>query len=258
MKRIITYIVASFVLIPLVNAQNPNKIKDFSDIWKEKKYLKVSYDIAQTQIEGSSVEDGKWGFGLTTGRTWLFPKAPVANIFKFGFDVNWLDFHIAKYSSANSGFNMPEGWNDYEDEDNFLSTLSNMGRMSLNIGIIGLGPNISFAPFSNSWGPQKYFKGSLYFHYQPTFGVYMVSEDGDMDAAYAYCNMFQFGGQISWKFIGIGIEGYWGSGKFKPIMAEFGGDILEGDIRDELGLPAFNNKFTRKFATTRLFVSFNF
>lgn len=231
--------------------------KDFSGIWKQKKYWKLSYNLAQTQAEGDPVEKAKFGFGVTSGRTWLFPKQPVADMLKFGFDVNFGDLQVAKFGSPYSGFNIPKDDND--NEGGFLDKFSNLGRWSLQVGVLGIGPNVSIAPFSRMNNDARFLKASIYFHYQPTLGIYLISEDGDVDASLAYCNIFQFGSQISWKFIGIGIEGNWGSGKFKPIMAEFLGDMFElGGLREELGMEFLSGKIKRKFANTRLFISFSF
>lgn len=254
-------VIAEEDVTPVPSAEKQAKAKaantDFTGIWKQKKFWKLSYNIAQTQAEGSPVEKAKFGFGLTSGRTWLFPKQPVADMLKFGFDVNFVDLQVAKFGSPNSGFNMPE--DDDDDDGGLLGKFSNLGRWSLQAGILGIGPNVSIAPFSRMNNASRFFKASIYFHYQPTLGIYLMSEDGDVDASFAYCNIFQFGGQISWKFIGIGIEGNWGSGKFKPIMAEFADDLFDdGGLREELGMQSFSGKIKRKFANTRLFISFTF
>lgn len=246
-KLIILGLLLAFIT-PVMKAQN-----DYSRIWKQKTYFKLSYNFSETAIEGTAVEKSQYGFGLTTGRTWLFPKEPVAGMLKFGFDLNYFDIQVAKYNSAYGGFNIPDGMIE-EGEDDF-----NIGRWSLQLGVLGIGPNVSIAPFSKMSNAARFLKASVYFHYQPTVGAYMASEDGDIDASYAYCNIFQLGGQITWKFIGVGVEANWGSGKFKPVLAEFAGDMIDdSSLREELGLPNFNGKVTRKFATTRLFITFTF
>lgn len=228
---------------------------DYSRIWKQKRYFKLSYNFSQTQQAGRALEKAKFGFGLTSGQTWLFPKQPVAGMLKFGFDVNYFDIQVAKYHSPGSAFNIPDDFFNKDEENSF----DNLGRWGLQLGILGVGPNVSIAPFSSMDNGARFLRASLYFHYQPTLGAYLVSEDGDVDAAYAYCNIFQLGGQITWKFIGLGIEANWGSGKFKNLIEKFGyDDDEEKPIRDELGLPAFNGKLKRKFANTRLFITFMF
>lgn len=219
------------------------------DIWGKGRYLNLSYAVANTAPKGSSVEKGKFGFALTKGTTYLFPKKPFFGMLKVGFDINWMDVTFAKYNSAawENSFNY-----DYGNDDDDLMSKFNLGRMSLLVGVLGVGPNVTVAPFANMNNAARFLKASLYFHYQPTFGIYMVTEDGDLEASYAYCNMFQFGGKIQWKFIGLGIEGHWGSGNFKQIAFE-----NEDEYGDFFG-NASKGKYTRKFANTRIYLSLSF
>lgn len=224
-----------------------------ASIWKRTRYTRLSYAIGQTKAEGSSLEKGQFGFGIGYGNTYLFPKTPVVGMLKFGFDVNWVDYTIVKYKEETSkNGNFVSGGSSSEG---FMDKLGNLGRYSMMIGVLGIGPNVTCAPFSSFSNQARFLKASLYFHYQPTVGMYMMSENGDFNASYAYCNMFRFGGQISWKVIGVGIEGFWGSGKFKPL--DFGGFIFDDSLREALGMEV-GSKYTRKFANTKLYISFNF
>lgn len=225
------------------------------DIWGKGRYTNISYVFAQTGTDFSPVDKGKYGVALTKGTTYLFPKEAFAGYVKVGFDVNWLDVTFARYNSgvegdwdsALPGQNLGSNEGGIFDVDKFL----NLGRYGLQIGAFGIGPNVTVAPFNTFDNAARELKASIYFHYQPTVGAYLVSEDGDIDASFAYCNMFQLGGKITWKFIGLGIEGHWGSGNFKQIGGNFddwGGFFGESS----------SSKVKRKFANTRLYVSFIF
>ena len=243
MKKIFAAIFALLIFCPLINAQ------DYSAIWKRNKYIKVGYVFGETKSEGAALEKGKFGVNVGYGNTFLFPKRPLWNMVKFGFDVNWAEFQYVKYhdyKSSNGGNLMP-------GPDNELGKLGSLGRMSLQFGLLGIGPNATIAPFSNQSNAARFLKASVYFHYQPTLGGYMMSQDGNFEVSYAYCNMFQFGGKISWKAIGIGVEGYWGSGKFKPVDVS---SFVDDDLNDNLGISG-PSKVKRKFASTRLYISIN-
>ena len=222
------------------------------DIWGKGRYFNIGYSIAQTAPENSYIDKGKFGVSITKGTTYLFPKTPFANMVKVGFDVNWMDISVAKYKATAGWENefLDENYdNDYDNDGDFDI---NIGRLSLLVGAFGIGPNVTVAPFASFNNQARFLKASLYFHYQPTFGAYMVLDDGDMEASYAYCNMFQFGGKIQWKFIGVGIEGHWGSGKFKQLEFD-----MEDEYNDFFG-ESSTGKINRRFANTRIYLSLSF
>lgn len=250
----------------------------YKQIWRKGRYLDLGYSIAQIGNDYEPVSKGKFGFFLRKGTSYLFPGKPLWGLVKVGFDINWFDLSVAKYKSANWGDNTT-GWgsignsgkddNDYDsddedfgfDADGLMDKLNSLGRWNIMVGAIGIGPNITVAPFSMFNNAARFLKASIYFHYQPTFGVYLVSEDGELEASYSYCHMFQFGGKIQWKAIGLGIEGHWGHGKFKQIgFGDMFDDDEEGDKSEFFGPEASSSsdKLTRRFANTRIYLTFSF
>lgn len=247
MKKIILLLTVVILSTSFIYSQD-------AAIWKRGKYTKFAYSIGQSKADGSPLEKGQFGFGIGYGNTFLFPKTPVAGLLKFGFDVNWIDYTIVKYKEDTPlNGNLISGGSS--SEGGIMGKLTNLGRYSMLFGVLGVGPNVTCAPFSSFSNQARFLKASVYFHYQPTLGMYMMSENGDMNASYAYCSMFRLGGQISWKVIGIGIEGYWGSGNFKSL--DFGSFIFDDSLREALGMEP-GNKYKRKFANTKLFISLNF
>lgn len=211
-------------------------MKSDDDVWGRARYTNIGYSFAQTGDDINPVDKGQFGVSITKGRTFLFPNKAVADIVKFGFDVNFTDISFAKYKKVT---NLDPDFSEGEG-----SWFSDLGKMSVMLGVAGIGPNVTVAPFARMDNAARYVKASVYFHYQPTFGIYMASLDDDMEAAFAYCNMFQFGGKVTWKNWGLGVEGHWGSGKFKRL------EFDEGF--------GFGGKIKRKFANTRLYLSLDF
>ena len=210
----------------------------YRNIWGKGRYTNIGYAISETSTEYSK-EKAKFGISVTKGSSFLFPNKPLGGMVKVGFDINWADLNFAKYDKATITTNI--GGHDYREE------LTGLNRWNLLIGVFGIGPNVTVAPLSFLNNAANALKASIYFHYQPTFGMYLNSGGGESEAAYAYCNMFQFGGKITWKVIGVGIEGYWGSGKFKSLSFDEGFNISSSD-----------SKITRKFANTRIYLSLMF
>lgn len=59
----------------------------------------------------------------------------------------------------------------------------------------------------------KHIRLSFYGHYQPTFGINLISQDGDIESSTAFCNMFNRGGKLVYRRISFGIEKQWGESK---------------------------------------------
>ncbi|MDE5940784.1 MAG: hypothetical protein K2H14_01605 [Muribaculaceae bacterium] len=251
-------------------AQMQQKQK-YKEIWRTGRYTDLGYAIAQTGTDFEPVEKGKFGFFIRKGTSFLFPGKPLGGIVKIGFDINWFETSVAKYKSGsmgksdnwdnigNSGQDDYDDGYDYDDEDSgfdFMEKFSNLGRWSIMVGAFGIGPNVTAAPFSMFNNAARFIKASLYFHYQPTFGAYLVSEDGNLEASYSYCHMFEFGGKITWKAIGLGIEGHWGHGKFKQLGFNFDNETDYTGVFDRM--ETASDKVTRRWADTRIYLTFSF
>lgn len=220
-------------------------------IWGPGRFTKLSYNFASTGDGFNPVEKSKYSVSLAKGASYLFPSKAVAGILKFGFDVTWFDFTFTKYKSPVYGVDggwtsTPEYTTDSKDEDDFDLDL---GRMSLNLGALGIGPRVSVAPFAAKDNGLRYLRASLYFHYQPTVSAYAVSEDGETEFSFAYLGLWRFGGCIQYRRIGIGVEGYWGKAKFEALGLD---SFVEEGFADD------QPKIERKFASTRLYLSFSF
>lgn len=226
-------------------------------IWGKGRFTRLGYAIAQTVDESGPVEKGQYGLFLTKGTTYWFPKKPIAGLFKIGLDAVWFDFQFSKFKSPYDSMkwtydidDIEIGRNDEEyDEDEDFDFNLNLGRMALSFGM-GIGPNISVAPFAlSSLKALQPLRASIYFHYAPTFQLYAICEGSEFEASTAFCHMMDFGGLLTYRAIGVGIEGKWGQGKFKPLdFGELMGDGAEGSTR----------KYKRKFANTRIYVQFTF
>lgn len=212
-------------------------------IWGKGRFFRLGYSWSQTADESSPVEKSKYSFFLTKGTTYRIPSNPIAGMLKFGIDAVWFDAQFSKYNSPYDNMIWtseiePVGGDDDDDE------AFNIGTTGIGIGM-GIGPSVSVAPFAktNIKG-LRMLRASLYFHYAPTFQMYLASQDGNTEMSTAFCNMMNFGGTLTFRAISLGVEGRWGKGKFKPLF----------NLDDEGG----SSKYTRKFANTRLYIQFAF
>lgn len=224
-----------------IQLQSIEDEKTSNKIWGKGRFLRLGYAFTQTMPAGGRVENGKYGFFLTKGTSYLFPKKALGGLVKIGVDAIWFDTQFAQYKSPYDGWGeIPSG-----DPDEFM----NIGRYALSFGM-GVGPNVSIAPFAiSSVNIMKPLRISLYFHYAPTGMLYMKSESGDMEVSAAFCNMLKFGGTLTYRRVGVGVETFWGRSKFKPMTFD--------DYIEDTGILA-TEKYTRKFANTHFFVQFAF
>lgn len=225
--------------------------KRLKSIWGPGRFTKISYNFSSTGDDINPVDKSKFSISLAKGTSYMFPSKPIAGMLKFGVDVTWFDLTYSKYKKRDlgaSGWLSPDMGNGYDDGYDDWEEYADLGRMSLNLGMFGIGARASVAPFSAFNNELRFLRASLYFHYQPTFSAYMVSEDGEEEGSYAYMGMYRFGGCIHYRRIALGVEGYWGKSKF---------ELLDFDFDDEFG-DGDNPKVDRKFASTRLYVQFAF
>lgn len=236
MKKIILALILALVGVASSYAE--------TDVWGKGRFTRIGYSWSQTAVEDNPVYDGKFGFFLVKGTTYHVHRNPIAKILKFGIDATWMDIQFSKYKSPTTSGNWTSEIDETIGADDEDGGDFNIGHMALSYSF-EVGPSVSVAPFlllNNA--ALSHLKANLYFHYAPTFTAYLASQDGDMEFAGAYVNNWTFGGNIVYRWIGIGIEGRWGSGKFKPVAFDSEG----------LG----TDKYKRKFANTRLYVQFTF
>lgn len=228
------------------SSESKEKKEISTKVWNVKKYTNIGFVWGQTAPKGLYREDSKFGLSITKGRSFLFPKNnPWGGMVKVGFDVDWMDLSVLKYREINNSQIGDRLESNNEDGDGF--SLPNIGHVSLTAGM-GIGPRVSIAPFAHK-GWQVLVSG--YFHYRPSATVYMVTGNDETETSWAYTGMWAFGGTLTWKRIGVGIEGNWGQGNFRNLM---------DDVMSKMGETDFekHDKYVRKFAQTRLFLSFRF
>ncbi len=222
--------------------------KKWGEIWGKGRYTMIAYAPSASSTENGFKTDASFGLAVAKGNRYFFNKRPFGGMVKVGLDVRWVEISFTKYKKVDYEFT--DGWDDdwsYGDDEDvpgFLDGLSDFGRYDVHLSAFGFGPVVSVAPFAHLNNAARYLRASLYFHYKPTVGVHLVSEDGEMESSFAYCNMMDFGGKIQYRAVALGLEGSWGSGKYKQIVFD----------DEEESLPKVN----RKFSSFRIYVALTF
>lgn len=187
-------------------------------IWGRTKFFDVNYVWSNLKDDWKAEKKSNYGVALNLGNTYYLHKKPLLGMIKIGLDAIWMDLTYANYEKGN--FHLPSlNPDDYYNEDNGYDydgdmEFGSLGWHKIDIGL-GFGPSVSIAPFTSFDNALKDLKAQLYFHFTPSFTALLSSSDeDDIEFHGGFSPIFNFGGDITWKMIGLGIEGRWCSAKF--------------------------------------------
>lgn len=237
--------------------------KHFEQVWKHRTYLNLNYvngtltpisEIVEGEEKPGGVPTGignrtdsyksSWGAALKNGSNARLHKKPIANMFQFNLDVNWIDLSVNHYNAESNGKNIYSSenantttntnWN-YSKNESCKYTLWNVEKYDISYGFT-LGPSLTLAPFNyvNSKG-LHFVKFNIYYHIGYNISLMMMrcTPEGDitsqdkenntvMDYGHGLCKTF--GMNLSWKSIGLGYETKNSTYKYKPITGGYGDD----------------------------------
>ena len=158
----------------------------YKQIWNKGKYTMLGYALQDMGTEFTPVLKSKYAFFISKGTTYYFPKRPIGGLVKIGLDMRWTDISVARFEDekiASDNWDVIGGDNgDGDDDSGILDRFNNLGRWCLQASAFGVGVNVGVAPLSMFDNAAKYLRASVYFHYLPTFGAILVSEDGETEA----------------------------------------------------------------------------
>ena len=234
------------------------EIRERDKIWGKGRYTNLAYGAGASAEQDGFKFNSDWSFSLSKGTSYLFPNKPFFNMLKVGFDIRWFDISATCYKNntdytGGSNWYPDYGYDDWYDDYWYEDDYEDIGHYDIHVGAFGIGPVVSVAPFSSFNNGLRFLRATLYFHYQPTIGLHLMDEDGEMELSSAYCNMMDFGGKIQWRGIALGVEGKWGSGKFSSLVDP---DDFDYDYGYDYDYDSSSTK--RKFSSTRLYISFTF
>lgn len=260
-----------------------------SSIWAKGTSFNIGYSSQSTSTDIYQRQDAQFGLFIDFNHSYLFPKKKAwGNVVKIGLNVRWLDVDFAKYGAFARAI-QPKGASS-DNYNGWVTAMENkkpsegqdpnytkFNQMTILAGMFGIGPTVTVAPFSFMQNAASPLTINFYFHYQPTLGVNMYQVQnvyapqgsdpiageakGDKQLCFelGYVSLMDLGFRIKWRFIGIGVEGRWGSGKLKnttytPTIntpSYFAGTPILVNGTSE-------KNYTRKFGETRVYLDFAF
>lgn len=217
-------------------------------IWGRTKFLDVNYVWSNLTLPDVKKKSNA-GVALNLGNTYYLHKKPLLGMIKIGLDAVWMDLNYATYKKGD--FKIPSlnpddydfdgngdygNYEDWEDEVEF----GNFGWHKIDLGI-GVGPSVNIAPFSSCNNALQHLKAQLFFHFTPSYTALLMSDDDETKFYHGFSPVLNFGGAITWKMIGLGVEGRWCTAKF---------NLVDGEDN--------NSKDKVKTSSCRLFIRLNF
>ncbi len=206
-------------------------------VWKGRaKYFNIGYVSQKLINKDYDVPALKNDFGvsLSWGKTFYLHKKPLFGMLKFGLDWSWIDLNYSQYTTTE----YDEG---SDPTGGMLLDTYDIGNHQLEYGM-QFGPSVTINPVQD-------LKISLYFRVTPSYSMMFV--DSEFNSNYA--TFLNFGGAIAWKVISVGVEGRWGSAKYKGIAI----DEIDFD-NEEFPLSTSSTKTKLKTSSIRFYIGFRF
>ncbi len=195
----------SAVKILSADIQKTKKNEKLESIWGRKKFMNIGY-VKQTLTPPYGNElKSDFGASIISGRTCYLHKKPLFGIVKFALDFG-VDVSYTKYKDYETDYSeMYEDWEDVSDDE---SEMEDLGLHQADLGIL-IGPSITVNPIGG-------LRISGYFRFVPSYSMLILNDDFNG----SYASFFTYGGEISWKAIGVGVEGRHGTAKYSSFISD--------------------------------------
>lgn len=179
--------------------------------WNKKKALRIGYETHEFQNSSGMMTPAEFSLGLSTiSSTWLHKK-PIGNVLKFAFD-HGMDLNYSRFvdSVHDTGYNGPSGYlgsGSYVEVEEESFTLPSLGMNYLSIGY-ALGVSMTINPVAK-------LRLCGYCHFVPSIAI----DNCDMSANLGFMPYLKYGFELSYNWIGLGIEYGTAKAKMQDMMS---------------------------------------
>lgn len=232
---------------------------DNEKFWKRNSGLRLGYTVSQ-DLKNENGGKLKSSFGANIAYVWniTLHKKPIFDRVKFGLEFG-PNLNYVQFDENPEFLGLEKSGNSAVDEA--LDEIE-LGYHQADIGI-KLGASVIVRPFTT-----QDFRVQGFFHVTPSASVLI----NDNDVCASFVPFLDYGIELSWKRIGLGIEMRQGSGKYKVMsdeLAEEVGGTIDDAIEDATGgiytgtdvtddLKSSNEKFKLKTKAFRVYLVFKF
>lgn len=191
MKRLVSILVAVFLAFStLMHAQDNENLKINS------KYINFAFSASSMKQGGNKSVKSKGGASITLGNTYFIKPISIGNVLRFGIDASWIDLNYDYFKV---------------ERDHSASMVYDQIEVAVQVG-----PSLTLTP-------TDLIRMSGYFRYAPTLSFLL----GNNHKEVSYGSYFVGGINVSYKFLGIGVESRFGTAEYRPL--ELVGTIIERD-----------------------------
>ena len=234
-KKLLLLVVCAIFAVGQINAQ-----------WGGKNYINVSWVNQTLENKDNGLKwKSDFGVSLVKGTTYYLHPNALWGMVKFGIDWTQLDLNYAKLKEQFEINPREQVSNEYLKELDVEDL--NLGKHQLEYSM-HVGPSVTVNPIN-------LLKIHAYFRYAPSFSAVICdNEYGDTQFSGAFGNFFVTGAAVAYKFISLGVEYRWGSGKYKTYGYDASAVTDDLDTDDIIT----STKSKMNTSSTRIFVSFRF
>lgn len=189
----------SAVIVSDSSRNQDGALKKKKGPWDRKKIMNVAFPVQSLSPDFGNGMESSLGVALMSGRSFYLHRRPIAGMLKFSLDFG-SDINYVKYRPLDGDYNLSP------DSGTGIS-----GRHQADIGLF-FGPAVTVNPVSD-------LRIGVYFRVVPSYSLIMT----ESDMLHAFVPYFTWGGEISWRWIGAGVEGRSGQGMYSSLLGLFGG-----------------------------------
>lgn len=244
-RTLYSALLCGLLLCPTAAMSESQPDADGTTFKARKKFQQIGYSYNTFSRKDGAQLKNNIGVSFTSGRSYYLHK-PIAGRLRIGLDWAWTDINYASYKvnyiytdAATS--TQSEAEDDDSDDDRY----TNLTMHGVDIGM-QIGPSVTYAVTND-------IQLHAYGRYAPAFSLLY---DGDHVQG-GFGNFCVIGANVSWKCIGLGIEGRFGGSTYKNLDS---GDEPEdyADFVDDGIHIAPNEKGKTTYSGFRAYITFRF
>lgn len=210
-----------------------------------KKFLQIGYNYNTFNRKDGAELKNDIGLSLTWGKSYYLHK-PINGRWRIGLDWAWTDITYTNYK-VSYVYADDNATQSYDDENNYADThpYTRTDMHGVDIGM-QVGPSVTCSI-------DKHLQVHAYVRYAPALSVFYDGENFQG----GFGNFFVVGANVSWRFIGLGIEGRFGSATYKNLDEDDEENYYDDFVKDGVHI-APHAKGKTSYSGFRAYITFRF
>lgn len=228
----------------------------YKQVWGRNTFFNISYNTTDmTGKQGDKSLAGynldkkelklkkNFGVGLQWGHTYNFHKKAIGDVLFIGLDYTWMDLNVNKFDKDTTVVEQKRFEQTYFEENNVYANAPFHNSMwEIDYGM-SIGPSLTFYPFTalHKNGTDN-IRLQFYFHVGYNVSAMLMEKcivkndsKGKTCLEYGHGLFTSYGGNLTWRNIGIGYEvRNISKSIYRPLMTEYFDDKLENEFSQKM------------------------